>query len=188
MECHKSCGIVSPQFLDLDGSIQPSCRRFPRHRDLLFLALGFDKLFSKSKIFNYWKMGDFDFRSQQKVDQPQGAFLLTHRTALEQVGLLDEQFPMFFSDVDWCRRFIAKGWEIFFSPETQIIHDKGTSIYRNRLRMIWSSHRSFYDYFVKYYPGKGWKIVNGLTAGLLLFMALLRSIFLVLTINSWEIK
>jgi len=188
LELHQACGIVSPQFLNLDGSIQASCRRFPRHRDLLFLAVGLDKLFSQSKIFNHWKMGDFDFRSLQKVDQPQGAFLLTHRTAVKQVGMWDEKFPMFFSDVDWCRRFIAKGWEIFFLPDVQIVHDKGTSIHRNRLQMIWSSHRSFYDYFKKYYPGKIWQFINLLTAGLLILMAILRSLFLVLTTSYWEIK
>ena len=142
-------GIVAPQFLNADGSIQPSCRRFPRHRDIVFHALGLNYLFPYSKLYNYWKMGDFDHQSQRFVDQPQGAFLLTHRRAFEDVGLLDENFPMFFSDVDWCRRFINKGWKITFTPEVKIIHHKGSSVYnnRNRISLIWSSHISFYLYF-----------------------------------------
>ena len=185
---NKSCGIVSPQFRNSDGSIQPSCRRFPRHRDLIYYTLVLNKLFPKSKRFNYWQMGDFDFRKRQKVHQPQGAFLLTHQAALKQVGYLDERFPMFFSDVDWCRRFIQKGWEIFFFPDVKIIHHQGGAILKNRLKMIWSSHRSFYFYFVKYYPGNRWKLANTLTGGLLMFTALLRSLFQVFNTNSWDNK
>jgi GT2 family glycosyltransferase len=183
---NKEVGIISPQFRNPDGTIQPSCRRFPRHRDAIYNAVGLSWLFKKSKKFNYWKMGDFDHQTQEEVEQPQGAFLLARRKAIEQVGLLDEQFPMFFSDVDWCRRFIEKGWKILFVPSVQIIHHKGTSIYKNRLNMIWSSHRSFYDYFQKYYCGIGWKILNIITGEILIALALVRSIFYQL--NSKNLK
>ena len=180
---NRNSGVVSPQFLNTNKTIQPSCRRFPRHRDLFYNSMGLNILFPKSKEFNYWKMGDFNFETQQKVEQPQGAFLLTHRTALEQVGLLDESFPMFFSDVDWCRRFINKGWDILFIPEVKIIHHQGSSVFKNRIKMIWSSHRSFYDYFIKYYPGKKWCLINSCCMGLLLCLALLRSLFQLLKEN-----
>jgi GT2 family glycosyltransferase len=103
--------------------------------------------------------------------------LLARCEAVAQVGLLDEQFPMFFSDVDWCRRFIEKGWKILFVPGVQIIHHKGTSIYKNRVKMIWSSHRSFYHYFKKYYRGAFWGIINLITGIALILLATLRTIF-----------
>lgn len=177
-------GIVSPQFRNPDSTIQRSCRRFPRHRDISYHALGLNWFFSKSKEFNYWKMGDFDHQSQREVEQPQGAFLLARREAIELVRLLDEGFPMFFSDVDWCRRFIIKGWKILFVPSVQIIHHKGTAIYKNRLKMIWSSHRSFYYYFQKYYQGGRWKILNLITGEMLIALALLRSVFYLLTLKN----
>lgn len=170
-------GIVAPQLINPDGSIQPSCRRFPRHRDLIFEALGLSRLLAKSRIFNYWKMGDFDHQNERYVDQPQGACLLTHQKAIKNVGLLDEQFPMFFSDVDWCRRFVQYNWKILYVPSVKVLHNKGTSIYRNRLKMFWTSHRSFYFYFRKYYRGSWWTILNYLTAELLILIALLRALF-----------
>jgi len=179
-------GIVSPQFRNPDGSIQPSCRRFPRHRDVIYNAIGLNWLFKESKKFNYWKMGEFDHQAQREVEQPQGAFLLARREAIEQVGLLDEQFPMFFSDVDWCQRFNKKGWKILFVPGVQIVHHKGTSIYKNRLKMIWSSHRSFYYYFQKYYRGTCWSFINHITGELLILLAILRSVIYLL--NSKNIK
>jgi len=183
---NKEVGIVSPQFRNSDGTIQPSCRRFPRHRDVIYNATGLNCLFKKNSELNYWKMCDFDHQTQREVEQPQGAFLLARRKAIEQVGLLDEQFPMFFSDVDWCQRFNKKGWKILFVPGVQIIHYKGTSIYKNRLKMIWSSHRSFYKYFQKYYNGTGWKILNTITGEILIALALVRSIFYL--VNSKNLK
>ncbi|MCI0495494.1 glycosyltransferase family 2 protein [candidate division KSB1 bacterium] len=176
-ENNSDVGIVSPQFRNPDGTIQPSCRRFPRHRDVIYNAIGLNVLFNSSKEFNYWKMGDFDHQTQKEVEQPQGAFLLARREAVEDVGFLDEQFPMFFSDVDWCRRFIEKGWKILFVPGVQIMHHKGTSIYKNRVKMIWSSHWSFCRYFWKYYRGLSWSPINLITGVVLIFLALIRSIF-----------
>lgn len=169
-------GIISPQFRNPGGSLQPSCRRFPRRRDVIYNALGLSCLFRKNKEFNYWKMGDFDHQAQREVEQPQGAFLLARRKAIEQVGPLDERFPMFFSDVDWCRRFVEQGWKILFVPGVQIIHHQGSSIYKNLLKMIWSSHRSFYHYFKKYDRSAGWTVINLITGEILITLALLRSI------------
>ncbi len=188
MESDPKIGIVAPQFRNPDGTIQPSCRRFPRHWDVIYHALGLSWLFPNSREFNYWKMGDFDHQRQREVDQPQGAFLLARKAAVDQVGLLDERFPMFFSDVDWCQRFIGHGWKILFVPSVQIVHYKGTSIYRNRLRMIWSSHRSFYHYFKKYQRGIFEAMLNLLIGEILLGLALVRSIFYLLTSDGKKAK
>jgi len=180
-------GILSPQFRNADGTIQPSCRRFPRHRDLLFASFGLNRFFPGNKQFNFWQMGDFDFLTDRYVEQPQGAFLLTHRQALEDVGFLDEKFPMFFSDVDWCFRFIKKGWKILFVSSVKIIHDKGSSVYKNRFKMIWSSHRSFHLYFKKHYSQKRMRPVNFFTGQLLILLAALRSLYyLLVQRNSWK--
>lgn len=186
LQKNNDVGIVAPQFRNADGSIQPSCRRFPRHRDVIYNALGLSWLFKNSHEFNYWKMGDFDHHCQREVEQPQGAFLLARKKAIEQVGLLDERFPMFFSDVEWCRRFIEKGWKILFAPSVQIIHHKGTSIYKNRLPMIWSSHRSFYHYFRKYERGLCRHISNLITGEILIALALARSVFYLLTSKNYK--
>lgn len=166
---HPEAGVVAPQLVFVDGRIQPSCRRFPTHRDLYFGIFGLSRLFSKSHIFNRWKMGDFDHESLAEVDQPQGACIMTNRRVLEDVGLLDEQFDMFFNDVDWCRRCKQRGWKIFFYPKAKVMHYKGASVYRKRPEMILSSHRAFYFYLRKYYHLSRHELLN-LVAGLLLII------------------
>lgn len=149
---NERAGAAAPQLRNPNGSIQPSCRRFPRGRDLLFELSGAAKVLRGSAYFNRWKMPDFDHATMTEVEQPQGAFLLIRRTAFEQVGFLDERFEMFFSDVDWCRRLRDSGMRIFFYPHAEALHYKGASVYRNRARMIILSHRDFVRYFEKY-PG-----------------------------------
>lgn len=167
-------GIVAPQLLFPDGKIQPSCRRFPRRQDILWEISGLSRLFPASDRFNRWKMGNFSHKEIASVEQPQGAALMTHQTAVEKIGRLDDAFPMFFSDVDWCKRFFAAGFKVIFYPFAQIIHQKGSSIYRNRSRMLWSSHKSFIRYFRKYYTGVLNQILNFTIAFILLPLAGLR--------------
>ena len=169
--------IVSPQFHSYDHTIQTSCRRFPRHRDIVFHLLGLNHLFRKNRFFNGWKMGDFDHKTRRCVDQPQGAFLLVRATAIHDIGFLDEQFPMFFSDVDWCHRLILKDWKIVFTPSVAIVHHKGRSVYKHRISMIWSSHRSFSLYLKKYYRKGLWPVVNAFTDIFLFVMAAIRSAY-----------
>jgi hypothetical protein len=165
-----SIGVVAPQLLHEDGIVQSSCRRFPKHRDLFFEMTGLSKLFSGSAFFNGWKMGDFDHTAPRDVDQPQGACLLARRDVIRQIGLWDESFPMFFSDVDWCRRVWAAGWRIHFAPEIKVVHRQGVSVHKRRAVMIWTSHKSFYDYLCKYHRDWWGKILNAV-AGIGLLMA-----------------
>jgi hypothetical protein len=148
---HPDAGAVAPQLRFPDGSIQPSCRRFPLYRYVLFEVLGLSRLFPRSPLLNGWKMGDFDHNSLAEVDQPQGACLLVRRQAMQDIGSMDERFFLFFSDVDLCRQLKIRGWKIFFYPGARVIHRKGTTIYRNRVRTIWLSHLDFVRYFLKWY-------------------------------------
>ena len=113
------------------------------------------------------------------------AFLLPFRSwatwNVENIGCLDERFFMFFSDVDWCRRFVLAGKKIFFLPEAKIVHHMGHSIFQRRKMMIVYSHTGFFQYFLKYYRGILWFIPNIMIFLVLSLSALLRIIFLFLS-------
>jgi len=143
-------GVLAPQLRYPDGRIQPSCRRFPKRRDVLYECMALAILFPQSPRFNSWRMPDFDHKNVLDNCQPQGAFLLTSQKVIERVGRFDEHFTMFFSDVDWCRRVIDAGFIIRFLPKTFVYHIQGASIRQRRAEMIISSHRSFIHYFEKY--------------------------------------
>lgn len=174
IEGDDSISVIAPQLRYPDGNIQKSCRRFPKRRDIIYELICFSRLFSNSKEFNSWKMGDFDHKTSSFVDQPAGAALLFPKSIFNEVGYLDETFPMFFSDVDYCKRIMDSGYKIKYSVDTYITHKGGTSIYNNRKKMIVSSHISFFKYFVKHKKGFLNFIMNILTGGLLLFLIPIR--------------
>ena len=174
-------GAVASQLKYPDGKIQKSCRRFPRRRDIIYESLRLGIILKNSAEFNYWKMGDFSHEYDSPVEQPAGAAILLKRSVVDKIGLLDEQFPMFFSDVDFCRRIMDNGNSIKFISTTYITHLGGSSILRNRMRMIISSHSSFYKYFKKYRTSSIDSFLNFLTGILLVILipvrVLINSIF-----------
>jgi GT2 family glycosyltransferase len=170
LEQDNSLGVIAPQLMYPDGSIQKSCRRFPRRRDIIYEFFGLNKIFKHSKEINYWKMGDFNHESSAFVDQPAGAALLFSSEIFQKIGYLDERFPMFFSDVDYCKRIINSKYKIQYDISASITHLGGVSVYNNRNKMIVSSHISFINYFLKYNKGILNLVFNLLIGGLLLLI------------------
>jgi N-acetylglucosaminyl-diphospho-decaprenol L-rhamnosyltransferase len=171
MEAHSQVGALGPQLLFPDGRVQPSCRQFPSYGFMLWEFTGLRIAFPRSRIFGGWRMGSFDHRQLRTVDQPMGACLLLRRSLVEEIGLLDEQFEMFFSDVDLCRRVKEAGWKIIFLPSAQVVHHVGASVRTMPGRMMPISHGDCYRYFKKYrrrlldYPAS-WMLGLGLLLSL----------------------
>jgi GT2 family glycosyltransferase len=170
----KDCGAIAPQLRFPNGMVQNSCRRFPRRRDILYESIGLSKLFKNSKEFNYWKMGDFDHKITRSVDQPAGAAIIIPKKIIEEIGLLDETFPMFFSDVDICKRIWDAGYNVQFNTNSFITHKGGASVYQKRIKMIVSSHLSFWKYFNKFSSKPFNYILNVLVGVFLLALIPLR--------------
>ena len=143
-------GMVGPRFVGFDGVLQYSARALPRYRFVIYKALLLDRLFPKSRIFGAWKMTWFDHEAGMQVEQPMGAAMLVPKEVVDKVGLLDESFPIFFNDVDFCRRMIDAGYLLWYCPEAVIEHFVGGSTRRRPTKMVIESHKSLYRYLEKY--------------------------------------
>ena len=165
------CGVVAPQLLNTDGSVQRSCRAFPTFIGMLYELIGLSKMFpagsSQGTKFRAYKMLDWNHDDKREVDQPEGAALLIRRTVLDEVGLLDEGYFMLFEEVDWCYRVKQHGWQIWFDPDAKIVHHYGQSIKQVKARMILSSHRGLYRFWRKHYRGDRWYMDGLAYAGLM---------------------
>jgi len=63
------------------------------------------------------------------VEQPAGAFLMLRRDVWENLGGFDEQFyPVWFEDVDFCRRALDAGYQIQYEPAAVAFHEGGHSV------------------------------------------------------------
>jgi len=142
------CRLIHP-----NGVVQRSVRTFPTPDVILFEALGLSKLFPRHRWFGKYRMGWWNYADLREVDQPMGSCLILRRKAIEEVGGMDEEFPIFFNDVDLCYRLKRAGWRIYFVPDATVIHHGGRSTSQVRREMIIESHRSLLRFYEKHYRG-----------------------------------
>ncbi|MCU6797652.1 glycosyltransferase family 2 protein [Paenibacillus sp. WQ 127069] len=152
------CKIVLP-----DGSLDKACKRgFPTPLASFYYAFGISKLFPKVSRFNQYQLGYLDPDQDYPVDCLVGAFMMVRKEAIDQVGMLDEDFFMYGEDIDWCYRIKQGGWRIHYYPYTQIVHHKGASSRRKPFKIIYEFHRAMYLFHKKHYQKKYNFLINGL--------------------------
>ncbi|WP_426451099.1 glycosyltransferase family 2 protein [Paenibacillus sp. S-38] len=152
------CKIVLP-----DGSLDKACKRgFPTPSASFYYAFGISKLFPKSAKFNQYQLSHLDPDDEYPVDCLVGAFMMVRREAIEQVGMLDEEFFMYGEDIDWCYRIKQAGWGIYYFPRTQIVHYKGASSRRKPFKIIYEFHRAMFLFHKKHFQRKYSFLINGL--------------------------
>lgn len=127
MDERPSVGVAGPTMLSANGSVGRSCRGFPTVWRMICHALCLDRIVPKSPLFSGYIMRYWGQNSTREVDILGGWFLCARRSALDQVGLLDERFFFYAEDMDWCRRFRLKGWQVMFVAEAQAVHYGGGS-------------------------------------------------------------
>ena len=171
-------GAFGVKLLNSDGSLQPSCKSFPSADTILYNACGLDALFPRSKIFGKYNMSWFKHDAELEVDQPMGAALALRRSALDQTGVYDERYFMYFDEVDLCWRLKQAGWKIKFFPQVCITHHWAQSTKQALFKMNKQWYISFQKYLVKnkHYPA--W-----LAALLLSSMVWLKPVILVLLLG-----
>ncbi|RPI15123.1 MAG: glycosyltransferase family 2 protein [Ignavibacteriae bacterium] len=143
-------GACAPRLLNEDGKTQYSIRNFPDYLSMYFEFTQLSCLFSKSYFFGKWKMEYFDYEQDADVPQPMAAALMIKRGVFEKVNFMDDRFIMFFNDVDLCKNIIENGYKIRYIKDTKIIHKKGVSIFKDRVRMIKTWNHDCIEYFKKH--------------------------------------
>lgn len=154
LAAHPSAGALGARLIGPDGETQASVRGFPGLFGIVGDLTGLATLFPRSAWGSY-RLPAFDYGSEQAAEQPMGTFLLFRREALEAVGNpkrpFDEQFPIFFNEVDLLYRLKRAGWGTVYSPEVRVRHVGGAGTKQVRKSMIWESHRGLVRYFRKHY-------------------------------------
>lgn len=146
----KSLGMIGPKFIYFGGGTQRSVRSFPTYRHVLYRALFLDRVFPDHPKFGSWRMGYFDHEKEALVDQPMGAVMLIPRRVVDEIGGMDERFPILFNDVDFCRRMALAGYGRLYYPEAVVEHYVGASTSTMPVRIRIISHTSMYRYMRKY--------------------------------------
>jgi hypothetical protein len=137
-DAHPRAAVVAPRLRNVDGSLQRSVRGFPTAWRLATEYLFLRKLAPRSQMLNAFYAGGFAHDAPREAEWVMGAVLLVRRAAIDEVGPADDDFFLFSEETDWCFRFRAAGWEVWFDPAAGVTHvyaaSHGGRLFRENLR------------------------------------------------------
>lgn len=118
MALHPEAGGCGPRLLNTDSSLQPSCHPMLTPGREFWRLLFLDRLWPRAT----YAQAKWDVDTPRRVEVIKGACFLLRRGALEQVGLLDDQFFMYTEEVDLCYRLDQAGWSLWWVPQAIVKH------------------------------------------------------------------
>ena len=132
MDKHPDIGAVTPKVVLADGTMDMASHRgIPTPWNSFSYFIGLERVFGKlpgiQRIFGGYHQTWKSMEYTHEVDACTAAAMFVRAAAIDEVGLLDEQFFMYGEDLDWCYRFRKAGWKIVYNPEATIIHHKNKS-------------------------------------------------------------
>ncbi len=155
---HADVGLVGPKVTGRDGKLQRTCRRLPTLWNTTCRTLALDRLFPDSRVFGGYEMPHWDHESLSEVEVLSACFCVARRSAVDEVGGLDEQFFFYGEDIDWCKRFADAGWRMMFVPAATATHFGGGSTSNAPLRYSIEILRATLKYWRKHH-GLGGQIL-----------------------------
>lgn len=148
MDAHQEVGLAGARLQDADGSLQLSCRKLPTVWSKFLRRI--PTRWARTALADELLEG-YDHRTPRAVDYCIGACQIIRRQALEQVGLLDEQFFYGPEDVDYCIRMWRKGWRVMYVPDAVVIHNEQRLTQKRAFSKLTLTHAvGLARYFVKY--------------------------------------
>jgi GT2 family glycosyltransferase len=163
---HPDCGGLGVQMLDGQGRFLPESKRgLPTPRVAFYKIFGLAWLFPRSRTFGRYHLGFLDPNQPHQVAVLSGAYMLLRKAALDQVGLLDEDYFMYGEDIDLSYRLTQGGWQNWYFPGARIIHYKGESTKRTSVNYVFVFYRAMAIFAQKHFaPDRAslfTKLING---------------------------
>ena len=142
MDQHPEAGGAGVRMHNADGTLAPESRRaVPTPLVAARKMLGFTKRYYMSNL---------PWDKPGKIEVVSGAFMMLRRKAIDQVGLLDEDFFMYGEDIDLSYRLLKGGWQNWYLP-LDIIHYKGQSTQKSDFRYVHVFYQAMLIFFRKHY-------------------------------------
>lgn len=124
MNTNPDVGILGVRLTDQDGGLQPSCRYFPTPFNVFLSRTGLGRFFPWIRLVDDM---EWDHAAVRECDWVPGCYYLIRREVVDQVGLFDPRFFLYYEEVDHCKRVKNAGWKVVYYPYTTVIHIGGES-------------------------------------------------------------
>ena len=162
LDARPEAGAAGPKLVRPDGSLDLACRRsFPTPEVSFYRFLGLSKLFPRNPHFGRYNLTYLDPDQPTEVDSVNGAFMLVRAQAIEQAGLLDEDFFFGGEDLDWAFRIKAAGWKVYYNPSVVVQHVKRAS-FRKNPQAAFEFERAMWLFYHKHYQATTPRLLNAL--------------------------
>ena len=162
-------GSAGPALLNPDGTVYPSARALPSLSQGAGHAL-FVRVWPGNPWTRRYRAEHETTGQERAAGWLSGACLLLRRQAFEAVAGFDDDYFMFFEDVDLGDRLGRAGWLNVYVPDAEVVHTGGHATERDAptsSRMLAEHHRSAYRFLADRYRGARWAPVRfGLRVGL----------------------
>ena len=150
LEENPKVGVVGPQLLNEDGSVQSSRRRFPTMRTAFFESTWLQPYAPQALLDDYF-VRDVADEETAVVEWLMGACLMIRQEIVAQVGGLDEKYFMYSEELDYCRRIHEAGWQVVYYPQAKVTHLSGKSSEQAVTQRHINFNRAKLRYFRKYH-------------------------------------
>ena len=137
-------GVVAPQILDEDGHREPSLRRYPRLRSTYAQALFLHRVFRRAAWTDELVHDPAAYERPGSAEWVSGACMLVRRSALVELGGMDDGFFLYCEDTDICQRLADHGYDVRFEPAAIARHAGGASRPRAELYGVLAASRIRY--------------------------------------------
>ncbi|MFZ6015875.1 MAG: glycosyltransferase family 2 protein [Patescibacteria group bacterium] len=123
LDDHPDVGFAGPALFNPDQSRQYSCYRFPSMMIPVYRRTFLGKTPWGKRAVNHYLMHEEIQKNQPiETDALMGSAILMRRRSLDDIGLFDEKFFMYFEEVDICRRAWKLNWRVIYVPEVKLVH------------------------------------------------------------------
>ena len=153
MDSHEGVGGVGVRMMNQQGfDAKESRRGVPTPWTAFCKMCGLCSRYPASKRFARYYMGHLLWDEPAEIEIVSGAFFAVPHKALEDVGLLDEDFFMYGEDIDLSYRLFKKGYHNWYLP-LRILHYKGESTQKSSYRYVHVFYQAMLIFFKKHYGG-----------------------------------
>ena len=142
LDNNPKAGAAGVRMHNGDGTLAPESRRaIPTPWIAGLKMLGFTKRYYMSHL---------SWDEPGLIEVVSGAFFMVRRAALDEVGLLDEDFFMYGEDIDLSFRILKGDWQNWYLPY-DIVHYKGQSTQKSDFRYVHVFYQAMLIFFRKHY-------------------------------------
>lgn len=119
LEANKEIGLISPLIVYFDA---PEVIQYAGFTPMNYLTCRNKGIGNMEN-----NVGQYDFDSRE-TGYCHGAAMMCRRGILNEVGLMEELYFLYYEELDWCEKFKRAGKKIWFTGKSVVLHKESMSV------------------------------------------------------------